>query len=198
MQYTIQGIMERNTPIEYTNKQLIRLIWPLILEQFLSIAVGLADSMMVAQAGEAAVSGVSLVDSIISPDGQVLSQREPQLINRLENGPQYLSLLREGMEGVVDDQGTAAKYFKGWKYIDQICAKTGTAQVTSIDLENNAWFVCFAPRENPEIAIAVFIPHGYSGGNASLAARSFIEQYLDLENLRTVDYDLPYGNSLAP
>lgn len=49
---------------EFTNKQLIRLIWPLVLEQFLSLAVGLADSMMVAQVGDAAVSGVSLVDSI--------------------------------------------------------------------------------------------------------------------------------------
>ncbi len=151
-----------------------------------------------AVANDGYVYNVSLVDSIISPDGQVLSQREPQLINQLENGPQYLGLLRKGMEGVVDDQGTASSYFKGWKYIDDICAKTGTAQVTSIDLENNAWFVCFAPRENPEIAIAVFIPHGASGGYASLAAKSFIEQYLDRENLRTVDYDLPYGNSLAP
>ena len=102
------------------------------------------------------------------------------------------------MEGVVDDQGTAANYFKKWKYYDSIAAKTGTAQVTSIDLENNAWFVCFAPVENPEIAIAVFIPHGASGGYASLAAKQFIEEYLDKENLRTVDYDLPYGNSLAP
>lgn len=50
--------------IEFTNKQLIKLIWPLIMEQFLSFAVGLADSIMVAQVGDAAVSGVSLVDSI--------------------------------------------------------------------------------------------------------------------------------------
>jgi len=50
--------------IDFTNKQLIRLIWPLILEQFLSLAVGLADSIMVAQVGDAAVSGVSLVDSV--------------------------------------------------------------------------------------------------------------------------------------
>lgn len=50
--------------IDFTNKQLINLIWPLILEQFLSLAVGLADSIMVAQVSDAAVSGVSLVDSI--------------------------------------------------------------------------------------------------------------------------------------
>ena len=49
---------------DFTNKQLINLIWPLILEQFLNLAVGLADSLMVAQVGDAAVSGVSLVDSI--------------------------------------------------------------------------------------------------------------------------------------
>jgi len=38
------------------------------------------------------------------------------------------------MQGVVDESGTAAKYFKGWAFREQICAKTGTAQVTSIDL----------------------------------------------------------------
>lgn len=52
------------TSIEFTNKQLIKLVVPLLIEQFLAMAVGLADSMMVAQVGDAAVSGVSLVDSI--------------------------------------------------------------------------------------------------------------------------------------
>lgn len=144
------------------------------------------------------IYNVSIVDSIISPEGEILSQREPQLVNQLENADQYLALIREGMAGVTDDSGTAAKYFRGWKYGDEIAAKTGTAQVTSIDLENNAWFVCFAPRENPEIAIAVFIPHGYSGGYAGVAARDFITWYLDQKALRTTDYDLPGGNSLAP
>ena len=50
--------------VTFTNKQLIKLIWPLLLEQIFSLAVGLADSIMVAQVGDAAVSGVSLVDSI--------------------------------------------------------------------------------------------------------------------------------------
>ena len=48
----------------FSRKALTRLIWPLIVEQALAITVGLADSMMVASVGEAAVSGVSLVDMI--------------------------------------------------------------------------------------------------------------------------------------
>ena len=141
---------------------------------------------------------VSIVDSIISPEGEILSQREPQLVNQLDNADQYLSLIREGMSGVTDDSGTAKKYFSGWKYNSEIAAKTGTAQVTSIDLENNAWFVCFAPRENPEVAIAVFIPHGYSGGYSGVAAREFLTWYLDQRGLRTTEYSLPGGNNLAP
>jgi len=58
--------------------------------------------------------------------------------------------------------------------------------------------VTFAPLENPEIAIAVFIPNGYSGGYASPAARDFIQWYMDQKTLRTTDYVLPSGNSLAP
>ena len=52
-----------NLPL-FTGKQLRALILPLIVEQFLGIFVGMADTMMVASAGEAAVSGVSLVDSL--------------------------------------------------------------------------------------------------------------------------------------
>ncbi|MDY3250138.1 MAG: MATE family efflux transporter [Candidatus Choladocola sp.] len=48
----------------FTNSDLKKLIVPLVIEQVLSITVGAADSMMVAQAGEAAVSAVSLVDTV--------------------------------------------------------------------------------------------------------------------------------------
>lgn len=48
----------------FTRKDLMRLIIPLIIEQMLAVTVGMADGMMVARVGEAAVSGVSLVDSI--------------------------------------------------------------------------------------------------------------------------------------
>ena len=141
---------------------------------------------------------VSLIDSITSPEGEILSQREPTLIHRLDYSDEYLPYIREGMKGVVDESGTAKKYFRNWPYQDQIAAKTGTAQVTSIDLENNAWFVCFAPYENPEIAVACFIPNGYSGSESSIAPRDFIEWYMQQKTLREVDITLPKGNTLSP
>ena len=50
--------------VMFTNRALVSLMWPLLLEQMLAIAVGLADSLMVATVGDAAISAVSLVDSI--------------------------------------------------------------------------------------------------------------------------------------
>ena len=49
----------------FSNRYLVRLLWPLFVEQFLLFAVGLLDSVMVASVGEAAVSAVSLVDSFM-------------------------------------------------------------------------------------------------------------------------------------
>ena len=48
----------------FPDRQLVALMWPLVLEQLLAIAVGMADSLMVATVGDAAISAVSLVDSI--------------------------------------------------------------------------------------------------------------------------------------
>ena len=49
----------------FSRKDLVCLIIPLIVDQFLQVAVGLSDSIMVARVGEAAVSGVSLVDTVM-------------------------------------------------------------------------------------------------------------------------------------
>ncbi len=57
--------MERPKNLFYSNKDLRELMYPLLVEQTLSFGLGLADSMMVAQVGEAAVSGVSLVDFVM-------------------------------------------------------------------------------------------------------------------------------------
>ncbi|MEA4929315.1 MAG: penicillin-binding transpeptidase domain-containing protein [Candidatus Limiplasma sp.] len=144
------------------------------------------------------VYNLMIVDSITSPQGDILSQRTPVAMNTFEGADQYLPLILEGMKGVVDESGTAAKYFRTWSYREDVCAKTGTAEVTTIDLENNAWFIMLAPYEKPEIAVVVFIPSGFSGGEASLAAREFVGWYLDQKTLRTDNAVFPGGNMLAP
>lgn len=157
------------------------------------------------------VYNLSIIDSITSPNGDIVSQRTPTVFHKFEDADEYLPYILKGMEGVVDESGTAGKYFRNWKYKDRVCAKTGTAEVTTIDLENNSWFVMLAPYSStmedgvptttiePEIAIAVFIPSGYSGGQGAVAAREFVEWYMDQKNLRTNDANaLPFGNSLAP
>lgn len=57
--------IQLDNPELFSNKFLLKLLWPLLVEQFLLFAVGLVDSMMVASVGEAAVSAVSLVDSVM-------------------------------------------------------------------------------------------------------------------------------------
>ena len=58
------GITSNKNEYLFSDKSLYKLIFPLIIEQFLLVTVGLADSIMIAGIGEAAVSAVSLVDSI--------------------------------------------------------------------------------------------------------------------------------------
>ena len=48
----------------FTNRALLTLLWPLVVEQGLAVLVGMADTVMVSSVGEAAISGVSLVDMI--------------------------------------------------------------------------------------------------------------------------------------
>jgi penicillin-binding protein 2 len=92
-----------------------------------------------------------------------------------------------GMCGVVNEGGTgAAAAVPGL----EICGKTGSAQRISnelrksgklapSELKDNAWFVAFAPRENPEIAVAVLFEAGVHGNYAAPIARDVIKAYFD-------------------
>ena len=147
------------------------------------------------------VYDLRIVDSIISPDGEVLSQSSPILASQLEgdNIEEYLAFIREGMKGVVEAEGTATRFFSDSKYDnirENMGAKTGTAEKTQIDLENNAWMIAFAPFEEPEIAVCVYIPHGYSGAYCSITVREIIDYYMDNRALSQDDYMAP-SNSLA-
>jgi penicillin-binding protein 2 len=126
-----------------------------------------------------------VVKSIVDGDGNVVESVEPTVVNTIEANQEYFDKIKEGMRGVVsaEDGGTAATGFVGFEYLDEIGAKTGTAQISgtnqNIDLENTSWFVAFAPFDDPEIAIVVYIPHGTSGSKSAYTARQILQYYMD-------------------
>ncbi|MGI5900329.1 MAG: penicillin-binding transpeptidase domain-containing protein [Christensenellales bacterium] len=122
-----------------------------------------------------------VVERIISPGGEIVTQIEPTVVGDLPGAQDSLEIIRNGMKGVTsqEDGGTAWKYFSSYKYKDDIGTKTGTAQVSKIDLENHSWFVAFAPFDKPEIAVVVFIPNGYSGAYSYIVIQDAIQYYLD-------------------
>ena len=94
------------------------------------------------------------------------------------------------MKGVTTETGgTAYATFKNFNI--EVGGKTGSAQTGRLD-ENgkritNAWFVGFAPYENPEIAIVVMIENGQSGGNAAIPARDIIAEYFGMNANRVTE-----------
>jgi len=107
----------------------------------------------------------------------------------LRNGnfkPENLEAVVSGMYAVVNEGGTGrAAALPNVK----VCGKTGTAQVASSSLTkgaglktamaNNAWFVAFAPMENPEIVVAALFENGQESYNAVPIVRDVLKAYFD-------------------
>jgi len=90
----------------------------------------------------------------------------------------------DGMYGVVNEGGTGGRArIPGL----EVCGKTGTAQLASTamvksangKMKNNAWFVGFAPRSNPEIVVVALFEHGAEGPLAAPIVRDVIKAYFD-------------------
>ena len=62
-----------------------------------------------------------------------------------------------------------------------VAAKTGTSQLGK-DRTNNGIFICFAPYENPEIAVAIVLEHGNAGSEAAPIARQIMDYYFSFKN----------------
>ena len=92
----------------------------------------------------------------------------------------------DGMYGVVNEGGTGLR--AALPHIE-VCGKTGTAQLASNDflkgggagkdMKDNAWFVGFAPRDNPEIVAVALFEHGGHGQFAAAIVRDVIKAYFD-------------------
>ena len=145
------------------------------------------------------VYDATIIERIIDAEGKVVyefDEDEPKLANKINTSQAYFDAIHEGMKEVtaVENDGTAAEQFANAKY--KIAAKTGTSQRTDLDLENNAWLVCYAPVDDPQIVVVVYIQNGYAGAYSSQAAITTIEYYLDSLNFRESNTISP-DNSLA-
>src|SRR5690606_3795345 len=112
-----------------------------------------------------ATDGYAATPSIVRRD-------EPERVKVLDLTPEQLASLRVAMLDVVSSRGTAGSAaIRGI----QIAGKTGTAQ--NPHGPNHAWFVGFAPVEDPKLVVAVMIEYGQSGGVAARVASSIFERY---------------------
>jgi len=113
-----------------------------------------------------------LVRKVVAEDGSVIRSADPTPIRQVLTQPEHLDVVRQGMRKVVTD-GTAQGKLKDVNVA--VAAKTGTAEFGPslmstvkgrplIYQHQHAWFTAFAPYENPEIALAIFI---YGGGEGT-------------------------------
>lgn len=90
-----------------------------------------------------------------------------------------LNAIKDGMKGVTSDEGgTAHSAFANFNI--EVGGKTGSASTRNGNA--NAWFVGFAPFDNPEIAIAVYVKNGQHGNYTAPVAREIFAQYLGMNS----------------
>jgi penicillin-binding protein 2 len=139
----------------------------------------LATPLQLAMAVSAIANGGTLwkphlVSRVTSPEGDLVQEVQPEKVRQIELSSDTLRLIQRAMGEAVDDRrGTA------WRARVEgvsVAGKTGTAQ--NPHGEDHATFVCFAPVENPQIAIAVVVENGGEGGlTAAPMAKAVMEAY---------------------
>ncbi len=127
-----------------------------------------------------------IVDHISNAEGETTMSFEPDVVRTVPVSQEHLSLVQEGMEGVVT-YGTAAR--RGQIEGLRVAGKTGTAQFcddimcgVGFEQPEHAWYAAYAPVEAPEISVIVYL---YNGGEGSVAAvpvaREIMTHYFGLD-----------------
>ena len=127
-----------------------------------------------------------LVKKISEPNGRVIQEFEPTVVRQIPIEPKYLKVVREGMRMVVNGEKGTARGSKLKTF--EFAGKTGTAQVVKLQKGNqenlpekfrdHGWFICFAPIEKPEIAMAILVEHGMGGAKAAAPMAKYIFERL--------------------
>ncbi len=135
-----------------------------------------------------------IIQRIETEDGQIVQEFPPEPKTTVDVSRENLELLTEALWGVCNEPGGTGHALRR-KEAD-VCGKTGTAQVIGLpegtdarqifypyEYRDHALFVCFAPKDNPEIAVVVVVEHGGHGATAAApVARKVIDAYFANRN----------------
>jgi penicillin-binding protein 2 len=121
-----------------------------------------------------------VIDSITRQDGVIMrdSKMDPEPIGLKES---TLEAVRRGMINVVSSsEGTAYRAFRDFPIA--VAAKTGTAETGFEDRSSsNGLFICYAPADDPQVAIAQIVEKGAWGSNTIAIARDLLAAYFHLD-----------------
>ncbi len=110
----------------------------------------------------------------------IVFTQEPEVLSSFEIEPRNLDAVKRGMLRLTT-QGSVAKYFN--RLDVKVGAKTGSAQISS-KTESNSIFVCFAPYDDPEIAISIVVEHGGSGAGLGAMCADILDYYFSAKENR--------------
>jgi penicillin-binding protein 2 len=165
----------------------------------ISVAIGQGATITTPLQLARAIGGIAMGGIFKQP--HLLTTNKPAPEERFPLSEETTEKVTQAMFGVVNEGGTA-----GGVRLENIefCGKTGSAQVIISEglrragrqqrFSDNAWFVGYAPRRNPEIVVAVLVEQGEHGASAAAPlARDIIKAYYDKKGRReqkqyTVDY----------
>jgi penicillin-binding protein 2 len=150
-------------------------------------------NMMAAVANGGTLYRPRLVNKIESVDGSTVREYGAEKIRTIPVKPGTLERVRNGLADVVKGVGGTGGAARS--KIVEIAGKTGTAQVVEMKgaylkseqlsyfSRDHAWFVSYAPVQNPQIAVVVLIEHGGHGGSAAAPiAKKVIEKFMELKS----------------
>ena len=110
--------------------------------------------------------------------GDNVYEREDEILSKVES-PQYnWDAVKEGMRLV--GKSTLSGYT-----MTSVAAKTGTAQKGE-SVANDAIFICYAPFDNPEIAMAIVVQKGSAGSNCAVIAQEILEAYFSMKFVKVI------------
>ena len=132
----------------------------------------------------------TFMNRVVSSDyRELLEENKSELLSHMEISDETYAAYCEGMYRVTQltDGNWGTAYTTFGDYPIKIAAKTGTAETGIDGTSDNGAFVCFAPLEDPQIAIAVYVEKGGHGSTLASIAKSMLDVYFDVDEVGDVN-----------